>query len=330
MDSREIMRYLPFYRNRDTSKSRLEIRKARVIRNFFAPLQVYGGIRGVMREFGLVHLLDAGLREAWFRIGMRILRVVRSRTIREYGWLEAFFFPAYDYFLRYARIIEALPIVSGKKPIRVLEVASGRGGIAWFMSQPSVQVCLVDQTVGILAGRHTATAWRVCADACMLPFPDASFDVVISVDTVEHILRPRRVIFLEELKRIADQGVILSCPLDSTDGDFQAREFDLRLERRIRAHKGKVPRWLDDHIGKGHPTKAEFMEVFDGARIEGSQNCETWLRFQSLYLRPLVWIVAGFFYLLILKKRDAWLPHRRGLLVWQKKHLCLEGGFSGL
>lgn len=48
-----------------------------------------------------------------------------------------------------------------------------------------------------------------------LPFPDASFDVVVSFETIEHVDDPDA--FLEEIKRVLKPGgtVIISCPNDN-------------------------------------------------------------------------------------------------------------------
>ena len=48
-----------------------------------------------------------------------------------------------------------------------------------------------------------------------LPFPDASFDVVVSFETIEHIDKPDA--FLKEIKRVLRPGgiVVISCPNDN-------------------------------------------------------------------------------------------------------------------
>lgn len=65
-----------------------------------------------------------------------------------------------------------------------------------------------------------------------LPFADASFDVVVSFETIEHIDSPE--LFLQEIKRVLKPGgtVILSCPNDNyyyendiTKNPFHKREY---------------------------------------------------------------------------------------------------------
>jgi SAM-dependent methyltransferase len=292
---------------------------SRVLSGSKAMLASYGGVRAVLRTFGPVALLDAGLREAWLRIGSFIWRLLGNQRRQDYGLLEAILFPAQDYWLRYQRVIGAASAISRQEPLEILEVGSGRAGVALFIKPGAARVCMVDQAATNVLPRHSAEARYVRADACHLPFADASFAVVISVDTLEHIPRPARAAFLRELKRVTKEAVILTCPLDSQDGRFQAGKADARLREELKEQNRRVPRWLDEHLQWGHPMVEEVAEELEGARIEGWQNCELWRRFQVLQLRPFLWPVAGLFYLLALKKHDSSPPYWRGMVTWQKE-----------
>jgi len=50
----------------------------------------------------------------------------------------------------------------------------------------------------------------VCADACSIPFDDASFDVVLGLEVLEHVVNPAQV--LSEICRVARQRVVISVP----------------------------------------------------------------------------------------------------------------------
>src|SRR5437879_3059150 len=190
----------------------------RFVRGSMALLDSYGGIRAAMRTLGPLGLLDAGLRETWHRLGAFAWRVLATHGRGDYGLLEAILFPSYDYWLRYQKVIAAISRTPRKEPMKILEVGSGRGGIVLFLKPGVAQVCLVDQGAASGIPRYSATARYVRCDACHLPFADASFPVVISVDTLEHIPRASRTNFLKELKRVAKETLILTCPLDSQDG----------------------------------------------------------------------------------------------------------------
>ena len=190
------------------------------------------------------------------------------------------------------------------------------------MPRTELKICLVDWSTQLLRDPRGGKAWRVCADACRLPFADNSFDAAVSLDTVEHLPRALRAPFLDELKRVAARAVMLTCPLQSQDGIFQAGDFDLELHRRIKEKKGVQPQWLEEHIQHGHPTKEELFGLLPGAQITGSENCGTWLRYASLYQWAFLWPLAGLFYVVVLRKRDTQPPYRRGLLVWRKPALA--------
>ena len=97
---------------------------------------------------------------------------------------------------------------------RVLEIACGRGGFAAKlagMTQPPPKLVAVDLSTAALAkgkafakevSLHTIV-WEV-GDAQMLGHPDASFDTVISCETIEHVPEPREA--LAEFARVLKPG----------------------------------------------------------------------------------------------------------------------------
>jgi hypothetical protein len=284
-----------------------------------ALLERHGGLRRLIREYGIVRLLDGALREAWESIGMRLLHRLGRGPKKAYSWLDALLSPTCDYWVRYTGVISALQKALPANLQKVIEVSSGgRGGIAWALPGTTLDICLVDWSTQLLSDSRSGKAWRVCADACQLPFADNFFDAAVSLDTLEHLPHRLRAPFLTELQRVAKTAVIVTCPLQSSDGIFQGREFDLGLHRQIEARKGIQPGWLQEHIDQGHPTAEELWQLLPGVQITGSENCATWLRFASFYQKPFLWPLAGLFYLAVLRRHDNLPPYRRGLLVWRK------------
>lgn len=296
----------------------LEFQMNRVIGKYRAVFESRGGLWRTIRRHGVVRMVDAGLREAWISFGMYVLRLLGRHPGKGYGWFEAVFFPTCEYWLRYAQIAKGLGAAEGGKMHRLIEVSSGRGGFAWVLRSSEVQVCMVDRSSELLSDGRGGNAWRVCADGCSLPFPNDFFDAAVSLDTVEHLPQSLRAQFVQELKRVSRQAVIVTCPLQSGDGEFQGRDFDLQLSRDIAARRGVQPEWLEEHIQNGHPTREMLSELLPGASVNGSESCAVWLRFASLYQRTFFWPVAGLFFVAFLKKRDTVGPYRRAVLVWKK------------
>lgn len=97
---------------------------------------------------------------------------------------------------------------------RVLEAACGRGGLACRLaglSSPPARVVAVDFSRTAVAKGHAfagqqgidAVQWEV-GDLQALGHPDASFDTVISCETIEHLPRPRTA--LAEMARVLKPG----------------------------------------------------------------------------------------------------------------------------
>lgn len=299
-----------------------------LVGQYAAALKRHGSLRGAVSKYGLVRLLDIALRAGWEALGMRVLRLVGRRPNRGYGWFEALLSPTYCYYwFRYAGVIAALKELAPVGEARLIEVASGgSGGVAWALGRQDFGICLVDRSADLLSDTRGRGALRVCADACWLPFRDNTFDAAVSLDTVEHLPHTARPIFIEEIKRVVKRGAVITCPLESADGLFQARKPDLRLSAVIAKRNGVQPGWLQEHLQQGHPTRDELLAALPGARVTGSDNCEAWLRFALLQHQLFMWLFAGVFYLFFLRKQDTEPPYRQALLVWQKQTVARDHG----
>ena len=95
-----------------------------------------------------------------------------------------------------------------------LEVGCGRGSISSYFAEAGYRVTLLDSSPAVIdaargifkANRHAQRADFVVGNALDLPFPDASFDVVISMGLLEHFQDVRKV--LSEQVRILKRGGI--------------------------------------------------------------------------------------------------------------------------
>jgi SAM-dependent methyltransferase len=278
----------------------------------------HGGLRGLLRHYRPLHLVDAALREVWEAFGMKILYLLGRGPASGYGWFEALLSPTADYWLRYAAVVNALTRSENNHQGRIVEVSSGGwGGIAWALQDRERNICLVDWSADLIRDRRGGRAWRVCADGCNLPFADDSFDTAISVDTLEHLPRAARASFVEELKRIAKDTVLVTCPLQSEDGKFRARDYDRRLANLISFKRAVVPGWLEEHLLHEHPAPPEVADLLPGASMEELENCDQWWNFAASSQERFMWLWAALCY--VWSARVPRPPFRRALFVWNKQ-----------
>jgi ubiquinone/menaquinone biosynthesis C-methylase UbiE len=116
-----------------------------------------------------------------------------------------------------AALDEMLDVAAGVEPSRILEVGVGEGHVMRrvrnrFRSAALAGVDLPDADL--------ADDWRtdslpcLFGDATKLPFPDASFDLVLAIEVLEHVPHPARA--LVDLHRVCRPGGVLiaSVPLE--------------------------------------------------------------------------------------------------------------------
>ena len=108
----------------------------------------------------------------------------------------------------------------------VLDVACGDGiGTAYLSSQGARAVCGGDISIDSLCharllsgGENSFTA----LDACALPFRDGAFDVVVSIETIEHIQKQEE--YLGECRRVLKEGGYFICSTVNRDRFSHGRD----------------------------------------------------------------------------------------------------------
>jgi hypothetical protein len=127
----------------------------------------------------------------------------------------------------------------------VLDVGGVQGLLALFLPSGRITTVNVEPPADMLF------------DGDVLPFADRTFAAAVSLDVLEHLPRERRRAHLAELARVADQRVVLCCPLGS--GDHVAAEQATAAW--YASVTGRRHRFLEEHLEHGLPTEAELRAL---------------------------------------------------------------------
>jgi SAM-dependent methyltransferase len=137
------------------------------------------------------------------------------------------------------------------KPRTAIDVGGVTGQLEAFMPATEVVTVNVEPPTDVLF------------DGEVLPFPDRSFDLAVSLDVLEHIERGERLQHFRELARVARERVLLCCPLGTPE--HVEAERDLAEWRRSRT--GTSDRYLEEHVERGLPTEEELRELASAAGL---------------------------------------------------------------
>jgi SAM-dependent methyltransferase len=149
-----------------------------------------------------------------------------------------------------AEFVDRLPIAGG---MQVLDVACGTGNLAIPAARKGALVTGVDIAVNLLEqARKRAASEALNAvfqegDAENLPFPDASFDVVMSMFGAMFAPRPERV--AAELARVCKPGGTIAMA-NWTPGGFVGKSFQIS-SRHVPPQPGNLPApvlWGDETV----------------------------------------------------------------------------------
>jgi 2-polyprenyl-3-methyl-5-hydroxy-6-metoxy-1,4-benzoquinol methylase len=113
---------------------------------------------------------------------------------------EAIFQKPIDQFERYASIAREIEKL-GENKLLVLDVGAGGKGVSSYeglFAEKNCAFILFDIKKDLLIELEKDS---VIGDGCRLPFKTKAFDVVVSVDTVEHIQKPLHHYLYTELRR---------------------------------------------------------------------------------------------------------------------------------
>lgn len=155
---------------------------------------------------------------------------------------------SFDHFQRYRMVSQLIEGIEGER-LRILDIGGALGYLPLFVEKHDVLV--LDRV-----WEDSPSSLRYAEDT--LPFSRESWDVVVSVDTLEHIPQAQRESFLQEMMRVAKNIVILCCPFDDPNvADAESIVHDF-LSTQLRGHD----RFLEEHALYSLPVRQQVKEIF--------------------------------------------------------------------
>ncbi|HUG85374.1 MAG TPA: class I SAM-dependent methyltransferase, partial [Euzebya sp.] len=161
----------------------------------------------------------------------------------------------FDHFARYRLAAEIVAATAGPEA-RVLDLGGGPGSLQAFL--PQARVTATD--LFMPSGWHEQAPDLVLADGAALPFADDAFDIVVSLDTLEHVKPDSRPAFLHEVCRVAAGWGFVVCPYATSgvaDADTALRAY---VASRFAPDLPTIA-ILDEHLGYGHPDLLASREI---------------------------------------------------------------------
>lgn len=145
----------------------------------------------------------------------------------------------------------------GTAPRRVLDVGGVMGGAHGHFATladffPEDETCAIDVRVA----DHPD---HLAVEGPPLPFDDASFDLVLCQDVLEHVPADGRTMLLDELRRVSGRFIVLGAPF-ATSG---VRDADAVLFAHVKARHGYEHGFLEEHLRHGHPELAATVAHFE-------------------------------------------------------------------
>ncbi len=177
--------------------------------------------------------------------------------------------------------------------LRVLEVGSGSGGVAEWLEH---EIVGVDTAFERTAERSRANLVEVIGSATSIPLEDGSFDVVLCVETLEHIAAEDRPRTLDELLRVLAPGgrLILTFPTGAT-----AERLDRWLTTAYASRFGVQHPWAVEHLAQGVPDAHEIASQIRArgmsVRVDADAWAPAWQLLHGIYTvgrgLPFTWLL---------------------------------------
>ncbi|RJQ33018.1 MAG: class I SAM-dependent methyltransferase [Actinobacteria bacterium] len=162
----------------------------------------------------------------------------------------------FDMYQRYRDVAEIVSALKDGQKLKILDVGGFPGVITDFLSHNNITVLDVYNKSDLPKERTSVN--YVKGDGAKLSFDDNSFDLVCSLDTLEHVEASKRDAFLSELARVSKNYVILIAPYFSENNRL-AEEITYQFFLSTFKSEFQI---LKEHLDNGLPQLNEVVSYF--------------------------------------------------------------------
>jgi ubiquinone/menaquinone biosynthesis C-methylase UbiE len=239
-----------------------------------------------------------------------------------FEWLKIYF----KYFRRglddQQRHAEVINKIKEIPNATVLDVGGAEAGITRFFRDINYDITLLDVDENSIKEARKNGLKAICADACKMPLPSNSFDIVISSSTLEHVPKEKRKKFLSEIKRVARKRVIIYTPCGKEAEKCDKKLLDLEKKIFGDTHYDKN---TTEHLRYGLPSADILKEIFPEAEFRGIQNTKIWwiiMTWQACskgkYVKKMKNIMLRLLFPIFLKPLNNRPPYYGVIMTWDK------------
>lgn len=222
------------------------------------------------------------------------------------------FLSSTDTSIRFSATVEQIEALAGnRKRISVLDVGGGSGLLSDYLDS-RFRITVLDTNDEALQVARKKGLHTIRANGCEIPFKDNSFDLGVSIASLQYVPQPQRKKFLDEMKRVASRGVVLYTPVDTaTAVEHQVHNFRQGLH---------IPDpWLEQELALGLPSASQMQVSFKGARIISLQSLSVWKKLMIAESIPLLNLfIPGILYRALWKSQESKQPFLGRIVVWRK------------
>lgn len=156
--------------------------------------------------------------------------------------------------------------------LRILDVGGYPGNLRDFVNHDHYDLTILDVVPddGSIPGYVQGTGLG-------LPFADGSFDVVCSLDVLEHIPDPDRAAFLGEIMRVARHAALLINPIQSLEADVAEETLDEYIRWIMDAQQAQLAEHREFGLPDFDRTAGQFAQAGWQTQTFRLANVYNWL-----------------------------------------------------